>query len=139
MHDVGVGDVDCSRVVDLLEGSSHKARAIVLPLDKARDRFNELVRIVFVARVGVVGSPLVAPLEHGCLIPKRVGFKAGLEVDLALDDVQDQPITGYFLVVLHFDDVALLDLAPGAAFEVPTLHLVRVLLNGLGVDLLSNF
>ena len=37
VHDVGVGDVNSSRVVYLFEGPTYKARAVVLPFDKARN------------------------------------------------------------------------------------------------------
>ena len=87
----------------------------------------------------MMSCPCVAPFELGRLIPECVCLEAGLAVNSTINDVQDQSITGYLLVVLHFYDVALFDLAPGAAFEVPTLHLVSVLFEGQAIDLLSDF
>ena len=117
LHDVLRLDLECSRVVDLLEITSEVALVVVLPLDQSRDLIGEF-------RVGNVAPSLV----HGALVtafqswrflvvPETAALVAGLVVDFAAHNIEDQGVTRDLLIGLDLDDVTSLDTAPVCDLE----------------------
>ena len=93
----------------MLEGTSHKAKAIVLPFDHARDALDALDCVAGVAGTRLCRRASVASLQLSCLVPKWVDLVARLIVHLAVNDAQYQSVAWNLLVVLDLDDVSLLD------------------------------
>ena len=88
----------------------------------------------------LVHCALVTAFQRGDLlvIPETAALVACLVLGLAADNVEDQSVTGNFLVGLDFDDVARLNGAPVGDLEALVALGENELLDGLAVHFFSS-
>ena len=112
LHDVLGEQVKGDRAVDLLEEAREEAEVIVLPLDLAGDLVHELGVRQVAASLGQ--RALVTALQKRVIVvveEATPGETCLLSV-LGSEDVKDEDVSGYFLVLFDLDDVARLKTAP---------------------------
>jgi len=117
MYNIFRENFESRRIVDLFEISCKVAEVVVFPLDEAADLVSKFgIRNV---RTSFVHSSLVAALKGGIsvIIPETSPLIASLVLHFGPHNVENQRITRNFLIAFYLDDVASLDLTPGAHLE----------------------